>query len=59
VKQYDGLKHSDERDDAFHLAHLLRLGVLPTGHIYPKQARSVICCGSEAGDFGDHPRNFL
>lgn len=41
VRQYDGLKHSDDRNDAFHLAHLLRLGILPTGYIYPKQERAV------------------
>jgi transposase len=41
VHQYDGLKHSDDRSDAFHLAHLLRLGILPTGHIYPKKQRAV------------------
>ena len=26
---------------AFWLAHLLRLGILPTGHIYPKEQRAV------------------
>jgi transposase len=41
VRQYEGLKHADDRDDAFHLAHLLRLGILPTGYIYPKQQRAV------------------
>ena len=41
VRQYDGLKHSDDRDDAFHLAHLLQLGILPTGYIYPKKERAV------------------
>lgn len=41
VRQYDGLKHADDRHDAFHLAHLLRLGILPTGYIYPRQARAV------------------
>ena len=41
VTQYEGLKHSDDRDDAFHLAHLLRLGILPTGYIYPKKERAV------------------
>ena len=41
VKQYDGLKFSDDKYDAFHLAHLLRLGILPTGYIYPKEARAV------------------
>lgn len=36
VKQYDGLKYSGDRHDAFHLAHLMRLGILLTGYIYPK-----------------------
>jgi transposase len=41
VVQYDGLKHSDDRHDAFHLAHLMRLGILPTAYIYPKEQRAV------------------
>lgn len=41
VKQYEGLKYTDDDSDAFWLAHLLRLGILPTGHIYPKQSRAV------------------
>ncbi len=41
IKQYEGLKHTEDRYDAFFLAHLLRLGILPTGHIYPKGARMV------------------
>lgn len=41
VKQYDGLKYTDDQYDAFHLAHLLRLGILPTGYIYPKKQRAV------------------
>jgi len=41
VKTYDGLKYTGDEHDARHLAHLLRLGVLPTGHIYPKQERAV------------------
>ena len=41
VKQYEGLKHTDDDTDAFWLAHLLRLGILPTGSIYPKSTRSV------------------
>ncbi len=41
IKQYDGLKYSDDKDDAFHLAHLLRLNILPTGYIYPKEERAV------------------
>ena len=41
VKQYEGLKYTDDDSDAFWLAHLLRLGILPTGYIYPKQSRAV------------------
>ena len=41
VKQYDGLKYSGDHQDAFHLAHLMRLGILPTGHIYPPEYRQV------------------
>jgi len=41
IKQYEGLKYSDDKRDAFHLAHLLRLGILPTGYIYPKQERAI------------------
>jgi transposase len=41
VKTYDGLKYTADEHDARHLAHLLRLGILPTGYIYPKQERSV------------------
>ena len=41
VKQYEGLKYTDDDSDTFWLAHLLRLGILPTGHIYPKESRPV------------------
>ncbi len=41
VKQYSGLKHTDDRYDAFWLAHLMRLGILPTGYIYPREQRAV------------------
>lgn len=41
IKQYDGLKYSDDQHDAFWLAHLMRLGILPTGYIYPKEQRAV------------------
>lgn len=40
-KRYGDLKYSDDRHDAFWLAHLLRLGILPTGYIYPKAERGV------------------
>ena len=41
MKQYEGLKHTDDRWDAFWLAHMLRLHILPEGHIYPKEERPV------------------
>lgn len=41
IQQYDGLKHTDDRSDARWLAHMLRLGLLPQGYIYPKEARPV------------------
>lgn len=41
IKQYEGLKHGDDRHDAFWLAHLLSLGILPEGYIYPKEDRPV------------------
>jgi transposase len=41
VKVYDGMKYTDDEHDARHLAHLLRLGILPTGYIYPKEERAV------------------
>jgi transposase len=41
VAVYEGLKYSDDEHDARHLAHLLRLGILPTGYIYPKEERSM------------------
>jgi transposase len=41
VPQYAGLKYSGDESDARHLAHLLRLGILPEGYIYPREDRSV------------------
>ena len=41
IQKYKGLKHSDDRSDAFWLAEMLRLGILPEGHIYPKEDRPV------------------
>src|SRR4051812_37016446 len=41
IKQYEGLKHSGDEADAQHLAHLLRLGILPTGTILPREHRVV------------------
>jgi transposase len=41
VKQDEVLKHSDDQHDAFFLAQLLILGILPQGYIYPKKDRPV------------------
>jgi transposase len=41
VQQYSGLKHSDDEDDAFWLAEMLRLKILPEGYIYPKEQRPL------------------
>jgi len=41
IKQYEGLKYSDDQHDAFFLAQLLILGILPQGYIYPKKDRPV------------------
>jgi transposase len=41
IQQYSGLKHADDKHDAFWLAEMLRLGILPEGYIYPKQERPV------------------
>lgn len=41
ARQYEGLKHTDDRSDAFWLTHQMRLGILPTGYIYPKEQRAV------------------
>jgi len=41
IQQYEGLKYTDDNSDARWLAHLLRLGVLPEGYIYPRAERPV------------------
>ena len=41
VKQYEGLKHSDDQHDSFFLAQMLILGILPQGYIYPREDRPV------------------
>jgi transposase len=39
--QYSGLKCSDDDSDARWLAHMLRIGVLPEGYIYPREQRGL------------------
>ena len=41
IKQYEGLKHTDDKWDSFWLAHMYRLNILPQGYIYPKEHRPV------------------
>src|SRR3972149_6790146 len=41
MKQYQGIKYLDDRHDAFWLAEMLRLGILPEGYIYPKEERPI------------------
>ena len=41
IQQYNGIKHTNDETDARFLAHLLRLDILPTGFIYPKNLRYV------------------
>ena len=41
TQQYSGLKYSDDKNDAFWLAEMLRLGILPEGYIYPKEERPI------------------
>ena len=41
MEQYGGIKHADDTNDAFFLAELLRLKILPTGHIYDAELRPV------------------
>ncbi len=41
IKQYEGLKHTDDEWDSFWLAHMRRLNILPEGYIYPKNERPL------------------
>lgn len=41
MEQYSGLKYADDKTDSRWLAHMLRLGILPEGYIYPKKDRPV------------------
>ena len=39
--QYSGIKCTGDESDALWLANLLRLNILSTGHIYPKEKRGI------------------
>ncbi len=41
MEQYSGIKHADDTNDAFFVAELARLGILPTGYIYDAELRPV------------------
>ena len=41
IPQYAGIKHCNDQTDARHLAHLLRLGILPQGYILPREQRAI------------------
>ena len=41
IQQYEGLKNIDDKKSALWLANMLRLGILPTGYIYPKEERPI------------------
>src|SRR3990172_4944972 len=41
MKQYEGIKHLDDPHDAFWLARMLKLGILPEGYIYPRESRGL------------------
>lgn len=41
MQRYSGLKHADDVHDAFWIAELLLLGILPQGYIYPKETRPL------------------
>ena len=40
IEQYSGIKHADDKSDAYFLAELQRLGILPTG-----ATSTIRCCG--------------
>jgi transposase len=47
IQQYSGIKHADDKHDAFHLAELQRLHILPKAHIY--DAERLVAPADEPG----------
>jgi transposase len=41
IKQYQGIKHTNDESDATWLAQMLRMKLLPTGYIYPRDERPI------------------
>ena len=42
IQKYKGLKHSDDRTDAFWLAEMLRLGILQKGTSTPRKTAPFV-----------------
>ncbi len=41
IQKFSGFKYADDQHDAFWLAEMLKLGILPEGCIYPKEDRHI------------------
>lgn len=41
IKQYEGIKQTDDKWDSFWLAQMKHLNILPEGYIYPKEERAI------------------
>jgi len=41
MKQYSGLKYTDDRSDAIWLARMLKMNIIREGYIYPKEERPI------------------
>lgn len=51
IQPYKGLKDSNDKSDAFWLAELLRLGILPEGYILPRPERLLRDVARKRGQF--------
>ena len=56
MKRYEGIKHSGDESDAAYLAHLLRLGILPTRLYLPAGGARGARSGAKAPAAGEHPQ---
>ena len=52
MEQYSGIKHADDKNDAFFLAELQRLNILPTGYIYDPTAATGARSTAAPAEFG-------
>ena len=51
MKQYEGIKYINDKHDAFWLAKMLKLGILPEGYIYPRESRGTRDLLRQRGQF--------